>query len=138
MQWKQAPFLRLTTFINRQEKTKRIFRVSLNTFQDSVLLIAISDLPLVTDNEGEKANGIFFSLLALTIWKPFINCTWEMCISFCLIDNSTNCKMSNFWINIISLSYEVIFYNSTSKTCIQKMKTSVIVSIFLQIHMDKN
>ena len=64
---KTSPLLRLTTFINRQEKTKRIFRVSLNTFQDRVLLIAISDLPLVTDNEGEKANVIFFSLLVLNL-----------------------------------------------------------------------
>ena len=82
MQRKQAPFLRLTTFINRQEKTKRIFRVSLNTFQDSVLLIAISDLPLVTDNEGEKASGIFFSLLVVIIWKVFHNCIWQMYIIF--------------------------------------------------------
>ena len=38
--------------------------MSLNTFQDSVLLIAISDLPLVTDNERKCKRYLLFPFVS--------------------------------------------------------------------------
>ena len=53
--------------------------MSLNTFQDSVLLIAISDLPLVTDNERKSKRYLLFPFvgknLEVSLIMAFAKCT---------------------------------------------------------------